>query len=94
MRMVSDALCLNLLSCNDSFVSSISESLWHQSPTDSLVLEPTDPAVVIQPDTKVNVMVEVVTSSGASALYSVDVPKGSSLLEALNQLKTKSAGFT
>ncbi|XP_013869765.1 transcobalamin-2 [Austrofundulus limnaeus] len=60
----------------------------------SLVLEPTEPPVVVPSDTKVNVMVEVVTSSGATALYSVDVPKGSSLLEALDVLKTKSVGFT
>jgi len=58
------------------------------------VLEPTDPVVVLPSETKVKVMVEVVTSSRATALYSVDVPKGSSLLEALELLKGKNVGFT
>ncbi|KAM4577216.1 transcobalamin-2 isoform 1-T2 [Odontesthes bonariensis] len=61
---------------------------------DTLVLEPTDPVVVLPRETKVKVMVEVVTSSGATVLYSVDVPKGSSLLEALELLKEKNVGFT
>ncbi|XP_037634933.1 transcobalamin-2 [Sebastes umbrosus] len=61
---------------------------------DTLVLEPIDPVVVLPSKTKVAVMVEVVTSSGAAALYSVDVPKRSSLLEALELLKGKNVGFT
>lgn len=61
---------------------------------DTLVLEPIDPVVVLPSETKVAVMVEVVMSSGAAALYSVDVPKGSSLLEALELLKGKNVGFT
>lgn len=60
---------------------------------DTLVLEPIDPVVVLPSETKVTVMVEVVTSSGATAVYSVDVPKGSSLLEALELLKGKNVGF-
>ncbi|XP_054629201.1 transcobalamin-2 [Dunckerocampus dactyliophorus] len=60
----------------------------------NLVLEPTDPVVVLPSDTKVAVMVEVVTSSGSSAVYSLNVPKGSSLLEALQLLKGKNVGFT
>lgn len=63
-------------------------------PTDTLVLEPVDPVVVLPSENKVSVMVEVVTSSGAGAIYSVDVPKGSSLLEALELLKGKNDGFT
>ncbi|KAF3850809.1 hypothetical protein F7725_012581, partial [Dissostichus mawsoni] len=47
-----------------------------------------------QKKTKVTVTVEVVTSSGPAALYSVEVPKGSSLLEALELLKMKNVGFT
>lgn len=62
-------------------------------PTDTLVLEPIDPVVVLPSKTKVTVMVEVVTSSGAAAVYSVDAPKGSSLLEALELLKGKDVGF-
>ncbi|KAK5910236.1 hypothetical protein CesoFtcFv8_004089 [Champsocephalus esox] len=61
---------------------------------DTLVLEPIDPMVVLPSQTKVTVTVEVVTSSGAAALYSVEVPKGSSLLEALGLLKMKNVGFT
>ncbi len=63
-------------------------------PTDSLVLEPVDPVVVLPSMIKVPVMVEVVTSSGAAAVYLVDVPKGSSLLEALELLKGKYVDFT
>ncbi|KAM9393929.1 transcobalamin-2 isoform 1-T2 [Pholidichthys leucotaenia] len=61
---------------------------------DTLVLEPTDPVVFPVSQTKVPVTVEVVTFSGATADYSVDVPKGSSLLEALELLKGKDVGFT
>uniref|UniRef100_A0A1A8BRM5 Transcobalamin II, like n=1 Tax=Nothobranchius kadleci TaxID=1051664 RepID=A0A1A8BRM5_NOTKA len=60
---------------------------------DSLVLEITGPTVVPS-ETEVRVMVEVVTSSGATAAYSVEVPKGSSLLDALNLLSMKNVGFT
>lgn len=63
-------------------------------PADTLVLEPVDPVVVLPSETKVTVMVEVVTLSGATALYSVDVPKGSSLLDALELLKGNNVGFT
>lgn len=59
----------------------------------TLVLEPVDPVVVLPSESKVSVMVEVVKSSGAGAIYSVDVPKGSSLLEALELLKGKNVGF-
>ncbi|XP_077376972.1 transcobalamin-2 [Festucalex cinctus] len=61
---------------------------------DTLVLEPTDPVVTLPSKTNVAVLVEVVTSSGTSTAYSLDVPKGSSLLEALNLLKDKNVGFT
>ncbi|XP_049434342.1 transcobalamin-2 [Epinephelus fuscoguttatus] len=61
---------------------------------DSLVLEPVDPVVVLPSKTEVAVMVEVVTASGAAALYSVNVPKGSSLLQALELLSGKDVGFT
>ncbi|XP_051279607.1 transcobalamin-2 [Dicentrarchus labrax] len=61
---------------------------------DTLVLEPIDPVVVLPSNTKVTVIVEVVTTSGPAAVYSVDVPKGSSLLEALELLKAGNVGFT
>ncbi|XP_061527551.1 transcobalamin-2 isoform X1 [Phycodurus eques] len=60
----------------------------------TLVVEPTDPVVVLPSKFKVTVTVEVVTSSGTSTVYSLDVPKGSSLLEALKLLKEKNVGFT
>lgn len=67
-------------------------------PTDTLVLEPIGSEVVLQSGTEVAVEVavevEVVPSSGAAALYSVNVPKGSSLLEALKLLKSGNVGFT
>ncbi|CAJ1068244.1 transcobalamin-2 [Xyrichtys novacula] len=61
---------------------------------DTLVLEPIDPVVVLPSGTTVTVIVEVVMSSGATAQYSVDVPKDSSLLEALELLATGNVGFT
>uniref|UniRef100_UPI003AAC82C5 transcobalamin-2 n=1 Tax=Centroberyx gerrardi TaxID=166262 RepID=UPI003AAC82C5 len=61
---------------------------------DSLVLEPRETVLVLPSQTKVALMVEVVKSSGATADYSVDVPKGSSLLEALVLLQGKNNGFT
>ncbi|XP_040897746.1 transcobalamin-2 [Toxotes jaculatrix] len=64
------------------------------SEDDTLVLQPIDPEVVLPSETTVTVMVEVVTSSGASVVYSVDVPKGSSLLEALELLSGEKVGFT
>lgn len=60
----------------------------------TLVLDPVDPVVVLPSTTKVTVMVKVVMASGAAAVYSVDVPKGSSLLEALELLKERNPGFT
>ncbi|XP_031696389.1 transcobalamin-1-like isoform X2 [Anarrhichthys ocellatus] len=61
---------------------------------DTLVLEPIDPVVVLPSESTLTVMVEVVASSGAAVVYSVDAPKGSSLLEALELLKGKNVGFT
>ncbi|XP_004072417.1 transcobalamin-2 [Oryzias latipes] len=60
----------------------------------TLVLDMTDPVVPLPSDTKVAVIVEVVMSSGAAAAYQVDVPKGSSLLEALDLLQMRNVGFT
>ncbi|XP_037536328.1 transcobalamin-2 [Nematolebias whitei] len=62
--------------------------------SDSLVLASTNPTVPVPSSINVHVIVKVVTSSKAEVVYSVDVPKGSSLLEALNLLKTKNVGFT
>ncbi|XP_068559323.1 transcobalamin-2 [Cebidichthys violaceus] len=63
---------------------------------DTLVLELIDPVVVLASESKVTVMVEVevVASNGVAVVFSVDAPKGSSLLEALELLKGKNVGFT
>ncbi|XP_029961479.1 transcobalamin-2 [Salarias fasciatus] len=61
---------------------------------DTLVLEPIDPVEVLPSQTKVAVTVEVVPSSGEAAVYSVNVPKSSSLLEALTLLQERNVGFT
>ncbi|KAK2837249.1 hypothetical protein Q5P01_014461 [Channa striata] len=61
---------------------------------DTLVLEPIEPVEVLPSETKVAVTVEVVTSNGAAVVYTVGVPKGSSLLAALDLLKGKNADFT
>ncbi|XP_037115937.1 transcobalamin-2 [Syngnathus acus] len=75
-----------------SYLTVQSKSCLNEDNT--LVLEPTDPVVVVPSTTKVAVMVEVVTSSGTSTVYSLDVPKESTLLEALHLLKEINNGFT
>ncbi|XP_053726076.1 transcobalamin-2 [Synchiropus splendidus] len=60
---------------------------------DTLVLEPLDPVLRLPVLSTVAVTVEVVLSSGASALYSLAVPQGSSVLDALHLLQGKDAGF-
>ncbi|XP_040011963.1 transcobalamin-2 [Xiphias gladius] len=74
-----------------SYLTVISKECHNED--DTLVLT-IDPVVVLPSETKVKVMVEVVMTSGATALYSVDVPKGSSLLEALELLMEINIGFT
>lgn len=63
-------------------------------PTDSLVLEPLEPEVALPSNSEVTIMVKVVMSSGAASEYQVEVPKGSTLLRALEILKRKNRGFT
>ncbi|KAM8866274.1 LOW QUALITY PROTEIN: transcobalamin-2 [Synchiropus picturatus] len=60
---------------------------------DTLVLEPLDPVLSLPVLSTVAVTVEVVLSSGAAALYSLAVPQGSSVLDALHLLQGKDAGF-
>uniref|UniRef100_A0A3Q4BQ49 Transcobalamin-like C-terminal domain-containing protein n=1 Tax=Mola mola TaxID=94237 RepID=A0A3Q4BQ49_MOLML len=61
---------------------------------DSLVLEPEDPVELVPSDTKVLVVVEVISSREAVSHYPVHVPKGSTLLDALELLKQRNVGFT
>lgn len=58
------------------------------------MLEPVEPEVVLPSETKVTLTVEVVMSSGAAKVYPVEVPKDSTLLEALVILMEKNVGFT
>ncbi|XP_026177225.1 transcobalamin-2 [Mastacembelus armatus] len=75
-----------------SYLTVKSKECLHED--DTLVLEPIDPVVVLPSESEVALTVEVVMSNGAAAVYSVDVPKGSSLLEALELLMGKNVGFT
>lgn len=61
---------------------------------DSLVLEPKDPVTELETKTTVNLTVKVVTFSHDIVHYYVDVPKGSTLLEALGILRDKPDDFT
>ena len=58
------------------------------------MVEPRQPVVVLASQTTVTVNVEVVKTSGSPSVYSVDVPKSSTLLETLERLQRKHTGFT
>ena len=58
------------------------------------MLEPRDPVVVLPRRAQVGLQVEVVKSNGAAAVFQVDVPTGSSLLDALELLQQKNKDFT
>lgn len=60
---------------------------------DSLVLDPPQPEVEVPARSKVPVSLSVVSSVGAEITYTLEVPQGSSLLQALDQLATGTAGF-
>ncbi|KAM9464328.1 transcobalamin-2-like isoform 1-T1 [Salvelinus alpinus] len=60
----------------------------------NLVLEVREPVTVLQSHTNVALKVEVVKSHGASAVYSVDVPTGTSLVDALELLQKNNIDFT
>lgn len=64
------------------------------SQDDSLVLDPPQPEVELPAWPTVLVSVSVVSLEGAESSYSVQVPQGSSLLHALEQLATGTAAFT
>ncbi|XP_012685899.2 transcobalamin-2 [Clupea harengus] len=61
---------------------------------DTLVLDATSPVIVLSSKTKIPLQVEVVKSDGKASTYSVEIPMGSSLLEALTLLQGNQAGFT
>ncbi|XP_041757039.1 transcobalamin-2 [Coregonus clupeaformis] len=61
---------------------------------DSLVLEASEPVMVLQSHTKVALKFEVIKSHGAPDVYSVNVPTGTSLVYALELLQKKNIGFT
>ncbi|XP_064793261.1 transcobalamin-2-like [Oncorhynchus masou masou] len=60
----------------------------------NLVLEAREPVTVLQSHTNVVLKVEVVKSHGASVVYSVDVPTGTSLVDALELLQKTNIDFT
>lgn len=59
-----------------------------------MVLDATSPVIVLSSKTKIPLQVEVVKSDGKASTYSVEIPMGSSLLEALTLLQGNQAGFT
>ncbi|XP_052413358.1 transcobalamin-2 [Carassius gibelio] len=61
---------------------------------DTLTLDADSPAEVLLSHRQVSLQVEVMKSSGASSVFSIHVPRGSSLFEALNLLQDKQTGFT
>lgn len=61
---------------------------------DSLVLDPLQPGVELPVQAKVTVSLSVVSSEGIESSYSLEVPQGNSLLQALEQLATGTTGFT
>ncbi|CAB1319840.1 unnamed protein product [Coregonus sp. 'balchen'] len=65
-----------------------------QRDDDSLVLEASEPVMVLQSHTKVALKFEVIKSHGAPDVYSVNVPTGTSLVYALELLQKKNIGFT
>ncbi|KAM6964972.1 transcobalamin-2 [Aplochiton taeniatus] len=60
---------------------------------DTLVLEPRQPVVVFPSPNKVALTVEVVKADGTTAVFSVHVPKDTSLAGALDLLQNKNDGF-
>ncbi|KAK7173024.1 hypothetical protein R3I93_002984 [Phoxinus phoxinus] len=61
---------------------------------DSLTIDADSASEVLPSHGQVSLQVEVIKSDGASSVFSINVPKGSSLFEALNLLQDKLTGFT
>ncbi|KAL2091941.1 hypothetical protein ACEWY4_011739 [Coilia grayii] len=61
---------------------------------DTLVLDATSQVIGLPSKTKIPLEVEVVKTDGKADVYSIEIPVGSSLLEALTLLQGNQAGFT
>ncbi len=68
--------------------------MFHDVPAlDTLTIDADSPSEVLPSQGQVSLQVEVIKSNGASSVFSIHVPRGSSLFEALNLLQDKKTGF-
>ncbi len=68
--------------------------MFHDVPAlDTLTVDADSPSEVLPSQGQVSLQVEVIKSNGASSVFSIHVPRGSSLFEALNLLQDKQTGF-
>ncbi|XP_056313798.1 transcobalamin-2 isoform X2 [Danio aesculapii] len=65
-----------------------------RSEDDTLTADVESASEVLPSHGQVTLQVEVIKSNGAASVFSINVPKGSSLFEALNLLQDKQTGFT
>lgn len=65
-----------------------------RSEDDTLTADAESASEVLSSHGQVALQVEVIKLSGAASVFSINVPKGSSLFEALNLLQDKQTGFT
>lgn len=69
-------------------------SWFDVSVSDTLTADAESASEVLSSHGQVALQVEVIKLSGAASVFSINVPKGSSLFEALNLLQDKQTGFT
>lgn len=68
---------------------------WFNVPDlDTLTIGADSASEVLPSHGQVSLQVEVIKSNGVSSVFSISVPRGSSLFEALNLLQDKQTGFT
>lgn len=78
-----------------SFLFSVCIFSWFNVPDlDTLTIGADSASEVLPSHGQVSLQVEVIKSNGASSVFSISVPRGSSLFEALNLLQDKQTGFT
>ncbi len=77
------------------FFSFLIFHMLHDVPAlDTLTIDADSPSEVLPSHEQVSLQVEVIKSNSASSVFSIHVPRGSSLFEALNLLQDKQTGFT
>lgn len=69
-------------------------SWFDVSDLDTLTIGADSASEVLPSHGQVSLQVEVIKSNGASSVFSINVPRGSSLFDALNLLQDKQTGFT